>query len=133
MTLWSVVHQAPLSMGLFRQGFWSGLPFSSTGDLPDPGMEPAFLMPPALQAGSFTTSTTWEAPFTFLTYETITIIKITLYCSLNCLWPFVISCSSLQSFQQVTTDVLSFTIYYISLFGTLYTCVLFLVYHFSLA
>ena len=34
---WTVVHQAPLSVGFFRQEHWSGLPFPSPGDLPDPG------------------------------------------------------------------------------------------------
>ena len=48
----TVAHQAPLSMGFSRQEYWSRLPRSSTGDLPDPGMEPASLMAPALQAGS---------------------------------------------------------------------------------
>ena len=40
-TPWTVVHQASLSMGFPRQGYWSGLPFPSPGDLPDPGIEPA--------------------------------------------------------------------------------------------
>ena len=48
-TLWAVALQAPLSMGLSLQKFWSGLPFPSQGDLPDPGIEPR---PPALQADS---------------------------------------------------------------------------------
>ena len=60
--LWTVAHQAPLSMGFFRQEYWSGLPFPSPGDLPDPGMEPTSLMSPALADGFFTTSATWEAP-----------------------------------------------------------------------
>ena len=34
------LHQAPLSMGLSRQEYWSGLPFPSPGNLPDPGIEP---------------------------------------------------------------------------------------------
>ena len=37
---WTVALQAPLSMGFPRQGYWSGLPFPSPGDLPDPGIEP---------------------------------------------------------------------------------------------
>ena len=41
VTLWSVAHQAPLSTGFPRQEYWSGLPFPSPGDLPDPGIEPA--------------------------------------------------------------------------------------------
>ena len=39
-TPWTVVHQAPPSVGFSRQGCWSGLPFPSPGDLPDPGTEP---------------------------------------------------------------------------------------------
>ena len=38
-----MVYQAPLSMGFFRQEYWSGLPFPSQGDLPDPGIEPGSL------------------------------------------------------------------------------------------
>ena len=49
VTLWTVAYQAPLSMGFSRQEYWSGLPFPSPGDLPDPGIE---AMCPALQAGS---------------------------------------------------------------------------------
>ena len=44
---WTVVYQASLSMGFSRQGYWSGLPFPSPGDLPDPGIKPRS---PALQA-----------------------------------------------------------------------------------
>ena len=48
-TPWTVACQAPLSMGLFRQEYRSGLPFPSPGDLPNPGTEPGS---PALQADS---------------------------------------------------------------------------------
>ena len=54
-TLWIVAHQAPLSRGSSRQEYWSGLPFPSPGDLPDPGIE---LKSPGLAGGFFTTSTT---------------------------------------------------------------------------
>ena len=47
VTPWIVAHQAPLSKGFSRQEYWSGLPFPSPRDLPDPGIEPTF---PALQA-----------------------------------------------------------------------------------
>ena len=40
-TPWTVAHRAPLSMGFPRQESWSGLPFPSPGDLPNPGVEPA--------------------------------------------------------------------------------------------
>ena len=47
VTIWTVAYQAPPSMGFSRQECWSGLPFPSPGDLPDPGIEPGS---PALQA-----------------------------------------------------------------------------------
>ena len=50
-TPWTVAHQARLSMGFSRQECWSGLPFPSPGDLPDPGIEPRS---PALQAHTLT-------------------------------------------------------------------------------
>ena len=61
VTSWIVAHQAPLSMGFSKQEYWSGLPFPSPVDLPDPGIEPASLMSPALASRFFTTSTTQEA------------------------------------------------------------------------
>ena len=50
-TLWTVAYQAPLSRGFSRQEYWSGLPFPSPGDLPDPGIEPRS---PALEADALT-------------------------------------------------------------------------------
>ena len=49
MTPWTIVYQAPLSIEFSRQGYWSGLPSPSPGDLPDPGIE---RRSPALQADS---------------------------------------------------------------------------------
>ena len=46
-TPWTVAHQSSLSMEFSRQEYWSGLPFPSPGDLPNPGIEPGS---PALQA-----------------------------------------------------------------------------------
>ena len=40
VTPWTVAPQAPLSIGFSRQKYWSGLPFPSPGNLPDPGIEP---------------------------------------------------------------------------------------------
>ena len=51
-TLWTAALQAPLSMGFSRQAYWSGLPFPSPGDLPDPGIEPYLLCLLHWQAGS---------------------------------------------------------------------------------
>ena len=47
MTRWTVAYQASEFMGFFRQEYWSGMPFPSPGDLPDPGIKPPS---PALQA-----------------------------------------------------------------------------------
>ena len=55
VTPWAMAHQALLSMEFYRQEYWSGLPFPSPGDLPDPGTEPASLVSPALAGGFFTT------------------------------------------------------------------------------
>ena len=46
---WTITHQAPPFMGFPRQEYWSGLPFPTSGDLPDPGIKPRS---PALQADS---------------------------------------------------------------------------------
>ena len=54
-TPWTVAHQAPLSMGFFRQEYWSGLPLLTPGDLPDQGIEPASLISPALAGKFFST------------------------------------------------------------------------------
>ena len=65
-TLWTVAHQAPLSMGFFRQEYWSGLPFPSPGDLLDRVIELASPESPALADKFFTTDSlpgaTWEGP-----------------------------------------------------------------------
>ena len=58
---WTVAHQTPLPLEFSRQEFWSGLLFSSLGDLPDPGIEPASLSSPALAGRVFYHCTTWEA------------------------------------------------------------------------
>ena len=52
-TPWTVAYQAPLSLGFSRQEYWSRLPFSSPGDLPDPGIKPTS---PALAGRFFTTA-----------------------------------------------------------------------------
>ena len=61
VTLWTVAHQAPLSMGFSRQEYWSELPFPTLVDLPNPGIEPMSLVSPVLAVTFFTTSAAWEA------------------------------------------------------------------------
>ena len=59
VTPWAVAHQAPLSLGFSRQEYWSGLPISSPGDLPDPGIEPEAS---ALQADYLSTELPGNSP-----------------------------------------------------------------------
>ena len=56
VTQWTVVSQSPLSIEFSRHEYWSGLPFPTPGDLPDPGVTPASLVSPALAGGFFTTA-----------------------------------------------------------------------------
>ena len=63
-TPWTLACQAPLSLGFSRQEYWSGLPFPTPGDLPDPGIELKTFKSPVLVGGFFTTSATREALFT---------------------------------------------------------------------
>ena len=65
VTSWAVACQPPLSMGSSRQEYWSGLPYPSPGDLPNPGIKPESRTLPALVEGFFTTSATWEALFNY--------------------------------------------------------------------
>ena len=61
VTPWTAARQAPLSTEFTKQEYWSGLPFTASGDLPDPGIEPVSPVSPALAGGFFTTEPTWEA------------------------------------------------------------------------
>ena len=66
VTPWTVAHQAPLSVGFYRQKYLSGLLCPPPGDLLDPGIEPmslVSLISPTLSGGFFITSTTLEAHF----------------------------------------------------------------------
>ena len=56
-TSWTVAYQAPPSMGFSRQDCWSGLPFPSPGDLPDPGIKPGS---PTLQADALLSEPTMQ-------------------------------------------------------------------------
>ena len=51
VTLWPIAGHAPLSIGFFRQEYWSGLPCPSPGDLPDSRIEPRSLKSPILAGG----------------------------------------------------------------------------------
>ena len=63
-TIWTLAHQASLSVRFSREEYWSGLPCPPPGNLPYPGTESASLISPALTGKFLTTSATWEAPRT---------------------------------------------------------------------
>ena len=63
-TPWTVACQVPGSMEFSKKEYWSGLPFPSKGDLPNPGIKPTSLAAPALQADSLPLSH-WEAHSTW--------------------------------------------------------------------
>ena len=68
-TVWTVVHQVPLSMEFSRQRYWSGLPFPTPGDLPNPGIKPVSPVAPVLQADSLPLShqgSPWVSPRTLI-------------------------------------------------------------------
>ena len=90
VTPWTIACQALLSVGFFRQEYWSGLPCPPPGDLSDPGIELLSLTSPALVGGFFTTSTTW-APEKHL---------LLLYWLCQCLW----LCGSQQIVENSSRD-----------------------------
>ena len=71
-TPWTVACQAPLSMGFSRQEYWSGLPFPSPGDLPNPGIEPGS---PALEVDALTSEPPGKHHMCTI-YQKITIVMI---------------------------------------------------------
>ena len=76
---WTIVRQAPLSMGFSRQECWSGLLCPPPGDLSNPGIKLTSVTSPALAGGFFTTSATWEAPYFFVSPACF---------ALGCLWSY---------------------------------------------
>ena len=98
-TPWAVAHQASLSMGFSRQEYWSGLPFSSAQDLPDPGTEPTSLMCPALAGGFCTTSATSQGNIKNINNELD--FGINIQCENQC-----IHFSSVQFSRSVVSDSL---------------------------
>ena len=62
VTTWVAARQARLSMGFSRQEYWSGLPFLSPGDLPDPGLKPTSPASPASTSRFLTTALPGKPP-----------------------------------------------------------------------
>ena len=88
-TPWTVAFQAPLSMGFPRQEYWSGLPFLSPGDLPNPGIKP---VSPALASGFFTTEPPGKPTFHSLSRRMFNLLH---YSDHSPTLSFVVLCLSL--------------------------------------
>ena len=69
---WTIARQTPPSMGFPRQEYWSGLPFSSLGNLPNPGIKPSS---PALSGGFFTTGSPGTPMYKIMGKDKYSIIK----------------------------------------------------------
>ena len=82
-TSWTVAHQGPLSMGFSRIEYWNGLPFPSPGDLPDPGIEPAFAVTPVSQADSLPAEPTGKPVASYLSVSLVLMCPL---CSLHSNW-----------------------------------------------
>ena len=78
VTPWAVAYQAPPSMGFSRQEYWSGLPFPSPGDLPNPGIKPRS---PALQADALPSEPPGKSSWTMAKKKKF--ILYILNCNLN--------------------------------------------------
>ena len=76
VTPWTVDHQDPLSMVLSRQEYWSGLPFPTPGDFPNPEIELTSLASPVLACGFFTTRATWEAQWVIISNSDTVILTL---------------------------------------------------------
>ena len=105
VTLWTVVHQAPLSMGFSSQEYWSGLPCPPSGDLPDLGTETASLISPDQAVGFFTTSTIREALTLCKTLQIHLIISSELnflnFCDTSSNWQAISSIFNQSSFNYM--------------------------------
>ena len=84
-TPWTVAHQAPPSMGFSRQEYWSGLPFPSPGDIPDPGIESRS---PILEVDSLTSEPPLPKKFCMCLLYISAIVAVVSHLShLWALWP----------------------------------------------
>ena len=75
VTPWIVAHQTLLSMGFSRQEYWSGLPCSPPGDLPDPGIEPVSLGSPTLEVDSLPLAPPGNT-FQFSSVESLSCVRL---------------------------------------------------------
>ena len=101
-----IAHLAPLSMGFSRQEYWSGLPCSLPGDLPDPKTEPTSLMSPVLAGEFFTTGSTWEAYIYMCVYIYIhTYTHIYIYIYIYMINPWCCKVTNRNIYESLNTQI----------------------------
>ena len=98
-TVWTVARQAPLPMEFSRQEYWSGLPFPSPGDLPEPRIKPAFLMFTSLQEDSSPTEPSGK-PFAKFQFSSVAQSCPTLCDPMKCSTPGLPVHHQLPEFTQ---------------------------------
>ena len=124
VNLWTVAHQAPLSMGFSRQEYWSGLPGPPPGDPLDPGIEPTFPVTPALQADAFNTEP--RKPL-FMIYKHLKLLlqedrpQYLVYYTVRkgiliAIFLLHLFCFSWNSYYSQITLILSISLYFLSQF-----------------
>ena len=99
---WTVAHQAPLSIGFPRQEYWSGLPFSSPGDLSDSGIEPTS---PALAGRFFTNEPSGKPHLVLLLSSKSAVCLLVTQLPFSLLFPFLHSSSLHLSLPEITFHV----------------------------
>ena len=104
VTPWTVAHQPPLTVESPRQEYWSGLPFPSPGNLPDPGIEP---MSRALAGSFFTTEQLGKPCFGHTWYYFLELFLI-YECLFLSLFFFVLSCNIFSHILKNNTDIFLF-------------------------
>ena len=111
VTSWTIASQAPLSMGLYQQGYWSGLPFPPPGDRPHPGMEPVSPASPSLAGGFFATKSPGK-PLCILYIYYILYILYIIYYIYTYLYPFIcrwtfrmLPCLAIVNSAAINTEV----------------------------
>ena len=109
-------------MDFSRPEYWSGVPFPSPGDLPDPRIESASLTSPALVGGSFTTSATWEVPVSLGSLvNLLSCIQASLRMKSFSAFEYVSARQSHREGHQATLTSSLFSLIQISFLSSIYT------------
>ena len=114
-TPWTVAYQAPPSVEFSRQEYWSGLPFPSPGDLPDPGIEPGS---PSLQADTLTSEPPEKPIYTYTYIHTYTHTHTYIHTHTN-ICMYIHTCNQIMSWQLLFSSAVNiFWVCYLGLLAS---------------